>query len=72
MSLKSLVLLGLAAACIQAQNLGRVSGSVNDPTGAPVPSASVTLSMPGSTKAQFETRTTNAGTFTLPGLRPGE
>ena len=63
---------GLVVVCLNAQNLGRVSGIVNDPAVAPVPAANVSLSLPGSAESQFETKTTSAGTFTLAGLRPGE
>jgi hypothetical protein len=72
MNLKPAVLVGCLALCLQAQNLGRVSGTVNDPAGAPVPAASVALSLPGSANAQFETKTTDAGTYVFAGLRPGE
>ncbi len=72
MNCRTLLVAGLVVLCLNAQNLGRVSGIVHDPAGAPVPAASVALTLPGSAKAQFETKTTNAGTFTLAGLRPGE
>lgn len=72
MNWKPLLCLGVAAVCLHAQNLGRVSGAVNDPAGAPVPAAAIALNLPGSQKAQFETKTTSAGTYTLAGLRPGE
>jgi hypothetical protein len=72
MNLKLALLACLAAVCLQAQNLGRISGTVNDPAGAPVAGAAVSLSLPGSANAQYGTKTTDAGTYVFAGLRAGE
>ncbi len=72
MNLKPAFAVGLLVVSLYAQNLGRVSGTVNDPAGAPVPAATVALNLPGSAIAQFETKTTSAGTYAFAGLRPGE
>lgn len=69
---KLAVLLACAAASAFAQNLGRASGTVNDLTGAPVAEAAVVLSLPGSSQAQYSTKTTSAGTYAFAGLRAGE
>ena len=55
----------LAAATLDAQVAGRVTGTVVDATGAAVPYAAVGLQLPGSNTDQFSTKTSAAGDFTL-------
>jgi hypothetical protein len=60
----------LAAAALNAQVAGRVTGTVVDATGAAVPNAAVGLQLPGSNVDQFTTRTSVAGDFTLVSVPP--
>src|SRR5271157_2972037 len=60
-----LLALFLAAASLNAQVDGVVTGSVIDSTGAAVPEAAVSLHLPGATAAVFTTKTTATGTFTI-------
>ena len=64
------VLLLFAAGCtLQAQGLGTIVGTVTDPSGAAVPSASVKITDQGT--SQTREITTNAqGYYVLPSLRP--
>lgn len=66
------VLLVLLAACsLVAQDTGRLSGSVLDPTGSAVPGARVELYLPGGQSPVLSTETTAEGRFSLIGIRPG-
>ena len=56
---------------VHAQVAGGVTGSVLDPLGEGIPSASVSLVMPGGTTAILTTATTNTGLFNLSGVQPG-
>jgi hypothetical protein len=63
--------IALAATAAMAQIATTVTGVVLDKTGAVVPEASVSLQLPGSSTAVYTTRTTSAGTYTLPAVNPG-
>lgn len=56
---------------VHAQVAGGVTGSVLDPLGEGIPSASVSLVMPGGTTPILTTATTNTGLFNLSGVQPG-
>ncbi len=56
---------------LAAQDTGRVSGSVVDPTGSAVPGAKVELYLAGGASAVLATTTTSEGLFSLIGVRPG-
>ncbi len=60
----------LLAPALRAQEEGRLTGSVTDPTGAAVPHAHVQLLLPGGTQPLFRAETTQDGLFRLLGLRP--
>jgi hypothetical protein len=64
-----LLLVGLPAV---AQMSGRLSGSVADTSGAPVPNAEVSLFLPGGTKPLMKTKTSSDGTFHIIGIRPAD
>ena len=55
---------------LSAQVAGRISGSVLDKSGATVPSASVSLMMPGGTEPLLSALTTSRGLFSMTGVRP--
>lgn len=55
---------------LPAQVTGRLTGSVLDPSGSTIPSALVSIMMPGSTEPLLNTITTSDGLFTLAGVRP--
>jgi hypothetical protein len=61
----------LAATVALAQIATTVTGVVLDKSGAAVQEASVSLQLPGSSTAVYATRTTSAGTYTLPTVNPG-
>src|SRR5215831_13198497 len=65
------VVIALVATAAMAQIATTVTGVVLDKTGAVVPEASVSLQLPGSGAAVYATRTTSAGTYTLPTVNPG-
>src|SRR5579863_8596811 len=67
--LAALTLLSFPAA---AQFSGRIAGTVLDSSGAPVPAATVTLTMPGSTKALLSAKTASDGAYHLIGIRPSD
>lgn len=56
---------------VWAQNTGRLSGKVEDPGGASVPSASVELRLPESSAAVYSTATSEEGYFSFTGVQPG-
>lgn len=56
---------------LYAQATGRITGSVVDPSSAPIPNAIVDLLMPGGSKALLSTTTTSDGLFSMTGIRPG-
>jgi len=61
----------LLAGAAQAQHIaGSLRGSVNDPSGAPVAAASVSLTNPG-TNARLQVATDNSGVFEFLSLTPG-
>ncbi len=60
----------LAAPALWAQSTGRLSGTVQDPSGAAVPEAIVSLYRPGMTDPANQTRTTSAGLFEFDSLSP--
>lgn len=60
----------LTAATVPAQVAGRLAGRVVDPTGAAVPNATVSLSLPGGKTAVLSTNTTAEGSFSLAAVRP--
>lgn len=66
----SVVLALCLAATSFAQVSGRLSGSVVDPSGAPVPNASVQLMLGGGTTAVATSATNSAGIFLFPSIRP--
>jgi hypothetical protein len=59
----------LAISCL-AQVTGRLTGSVTDTSGAPMPNARVEMRLKGSSKAALSTVTTAEGLFTFAGIRP--
>jgi hypothetical protein len=60
-----------AAVCLNfAQNTGRIAGKVEDPAGASVANASVSLSLPGSSDPAFTTATSEGGYFSFIGIPP--
>ncbi len=67
---KVLTLLLVCPALVVAQVNGRISGSVVDPTGAPVPGASVEVRVPGGGQAILLTETNAEGLFVFPAVRP--
>lgn len=56
---------------VAAQDTGRLSGSVVDPTGSAVPGAKVELYLTGGASAVLATSTTSEGLFSLIGIRSG-
>jgi len=58
------------ATALLAQNTGRISGTVQDGTGAAIPGAVVSLYMPGGATAIMSTTTTNDGNYFLAGVQP--
>ena len=54
-----------------AQVSGRITGSINDPGGAPVPGARVQLFPERSTAAAARAESTSDGLFTIPSVPPG-
>lgn len=70
--LSLLALLTIAALPIHAQFSGRLTGTVLDPSGAPIPKATVNLSLPGSTKPLLTTKTAADGVWTMIGVRPAD
>jgi hypothetical protein len=53
-----------------AQVNGRISGSVQDPSGAPVANAEVDVLIPGGTTPVYTTKTNSAGLFSFAAIRP--
>jgi Carboxypeptidase regulatory-like domain/TonB dependent receptor len=58
------------AGIMNAQVAGRVTGTVQDSSGAAVPNASVSLQLPGSGASVYSTVTTAAGDFTIVTVNP--
>ncbi|MCS6951914.1 MAG: TonB-dependent receptor [Bryobacterales bacterium] len=67
------LLAAVVAVCVplSAQDTGRLSGSVIDPTGSAVPGAKVELYLAGGASPVLATSTTSEGLFSLIGIRPG-
>jgi hypothetical protein len=61
----------LASSLAFAQVTGTLSGSVVDPSGAAVPSATVSVLVPGGKTPILAGKTTTEGHFTFTGVRPG-
>jgi hypothetical protein len=61
----------LAVATLMAQDTGRLSGSVVDPSGSAIPAAKVELYLAGGQSPVLSTVTTTEGRFSLIGIRPG-
>ena len=51
---------------------GRVSGSVADATGAPIPNADVSLYLMGGSKPLLKTKSATDGTYNMIGIRPAQ
>ncbi len=66
---KTLFLLTFSCLCGQAQDVGRISGTVQDPTGAVIPGAVVTATEAG-TGFSHRTVASAAGIYVFPSLRP--
>src|SRR5690242_1502427 len=62
----------LACLPVAAQVSGRVSGSVVDVSGAPVPNADVSLLLTGGTRPLLKTKTASDGTYNMIGVRPAQ
>src|ERR1041385_5150464 len=60
----------LAAFALNAQQNGRVTGTVVGAAGAPVPNAKVSLLLPEGASALLETTTDSAGIFDFTSVRP--
>lgn len=61
----------LAGALLFAQSSGRITGTVVDASGAPIPNAAVSLHLAGGKSAVFSTTTSSDGIFTFASVRPG-
>ncbi|MGH9660093.1 MAG: TonB-dependent receptor domain-containing protein, partial [Bryobacteraceae bacterium] len=61
----------LVSFCMFAQNTGRLTGKVVDPTGASTPNATVALALPAGGAVVFSTVTSSEGYFSFTGIRPG-
>ena len=59
-----------SSAIATAQVAGRLSGTVVDPSGAPIPNASVQLLLSGGSTALVSSTTNSEGIFLFPSLRP--
>ena len=55
---------------LQGQDTGRITGSVEDPSGAAIPKATVSLVLHGGSRSLVTTITSAAGLFTVETLRP--
>src|SRR4051794_1593622 len=55
-----------------ARNTGRLSGKIEDSSGAAIPGASVDLSLPGNKAAAYTAQTSAEGYYNFIGLRPGQ
>jgi len=61
----------LASALLFAQSSGRITGTVVDASGSPIPNAAVSLHLMGGKSAVFSTTTSSDGIFTFASVRPG-
>jgi len=61
----------IAATIVNAQVVATVTGVVVDSMDAAVPEATVSLQLAGSTTSIYTTKTTTAGTYSLPSVNPG-
>ncbi|MBV8841420.1 MAG: TonB-dependent receptor [Bryobacterales bacterium] len=64
------VLLLVCVSVVWAQDTGRITGSVVDPSGAVVPKAAISVILHGGTNAVATTQSNSAGLFTVEELRP--
>src|SRR5687767_3352003 len=60
----------IVATPLSAQVNGRLSGTVVDANGNPVPAAKISLALQDSSTAALATTSTEAGIFSLTGVRP--
>src|SRR5580704_6272269 len=60
----------LSGPSIFGQTNGRLTGSVDDPSGAAVPKATVNLVLHGGKRALVSTKTGNDGAFSIEAIRP--
>ena len=62
----------LVSSCwiLHAQDTGRISGSVEDPAGAAVPKATITLTLHNGSRPLVTTVTNTGGLFNVDALRP--
>ncbi|MEZ5355369.1 MAG: TonB-dependent receptor [Bryobacteraceae bacterium] len=60
----------MSSALVFAQVNGRITGTVVDPTGAPIPGVAVEVRVPDGAQAILSTETNSEGLFTFPALRP--
>jgi len=65
-----LLLIPALVTIVTAQDTGRLTGTILDPTGAAVTGAKVELFLPGGTAAVLATLTTGEGLFSFTGVRP--
>src|SRR5260370_15137200 len=68
--MRSLVFLFGSISFLWAQDTGRITGTVTDPTGAVIPKATINLSLHDGSKPLATTVTNSAGLFTIDTLRP--
>ena len=61
----------LLVPAVLAQSTGRITGSVTDSTGAPVPAAAVTLNMSGSSAVVARTATSTEGIYSFAAVQAG-
>ena len=64
------VFLLATSAIVSAQVAGRLSGTVVDPSGAPIPNATVSLILGGGTNAVVKSTSNGEGSFLFPSIRP--
>jgi hypothetical protein len=66
------ILVFALSSLLNAQFSGRLTGTVLDSSGAPIPNATVSLSFPGGTKALLATKTAADGVWNMIGIRPAD
>ena len=70
--MRNLLFLFLAAVSLRAQFSGRLGGAVLDGSGAPVAGATVSLVLPGGSKAVLSTKSVGDGSWKMIGVRPSD